>query len=281
MRSEMNMRVVLYAAAAMLMSEGTAAAAPAGSTVLYESDGFSGFTVDAALAGQDGWVDTGGANTTAVVVDDAPGAAGNAVEVFRAANEVGNWYVPNITPPAGSGDVVVVEWNQYVQGTGVSFPYGPFFGIEMYNDDAPDLTRLAALYVDASDGSLWSLDSNDGTTTSAGSSVALNQWNPFKIELDFGATSDHVSIYANNNLVYTDDFSDFHSGDGDYDFSTFTDATIRTLQGNADVDSEAQTGTAYFDDYMVYAVPEPATATMLAGMVLVLMRQRRRRDTAA
>lgn len=269
------------------LSVSAAAAIPSGATILYDAGGFENTSrfspIDSTLTGQDSgaWSEAADPSTTATISDDVK-IGNQSVEVFRAANEIGQWF-PTVTgAPSTTQKTVVTEWSQYVEGTGSTSALGPFFGIEVNNATSGGVSRLGALYVDAVDGALFSLTSVDGETTptsgsftSPGDFVTLDAWNDFKIELDFDDPDGQITIFANGTQVYTDDFAAKNFSGAD--LTGFTDAAIATLFANDDAASKAQTGTAYFDDYVVYMIPEPTSlaALGLAGLVMLGRRGRR------
>jgi len=275
------------------LSVSAAAAIPPGATILYDAGGFENTSrfspIDSTLTGQDSgaWSEAADPSTTATISDDVT-IGSQSVEVFRADNEIGEWF-PTVTgAPSTTQKTVVTEWSQYVEASSSTDAFGPFFGIEVNNATSSGVNLLGALYVDAFDGSLWSLTSFNGTTTptsgtfdNPGDFVTLDAWNDFKIELDFDDPDGQITIFAKSSTastftqVYTDDFAakNFIGAD----LTGFTDAAIKTLFANEDTASKAQEGTAYFDDYVVYMIPEPTSlaALGLAGLVMLGRRGRR------
>ncbi len=285
-------RVILLGAA-FGISVSAAAAPPPGATILYDAQGFENppFTLT-DLSGQDGWFEAIGAppatpiDSFAVVTASAPSSLGQSVEVFRAADEAGNWFVPNLNAPLPGQDVVVIEWSQYVVSH-TDVAYGPLFGVEAFNSTITNLTRLAGVFIDAADGAVFALDADNsgfiGTNNPlnpASTPDARDAWHDFAMYLDFGAAGNQpdgsegqVTIYMNGELIYTDDFAESLLLIAGLDSTAFTDAPIAAF---ADPSFPDQEGTAYFDNYIVYVIPEPGSLALLGLGALALVARRRR-----
>ncbi|QDV73039.1 hypothetical protein [Botrimarina mediterranea] len=196
---------------------------------------------------------------TAVVQDSVVASGSQAVRVDRAAGSDDRWAVPVTGYPAER--YVCIGWDMLVEPT-VSAGFGPFFGVEAY-DDATSLIRMGMLGVDASTGEVLYGDAVDALQpTPGGETVAFGSWNSFHIQLDF--LTQTYSGYVNGALVIDTDF-EFPGA------AQFTDADIAALAAAGDAISQSLTGTAYFDNYHVTEsdapcfIPEPSA--MMAGLV--------------
>jgi PEP-CTERM motif len=232
------------------------------------------------------WQRTPGGTSTAVVQSAvfAPGGGTQAVQVNRAANNDVRWAVqvdhlgypdyPNPFPPEPAQPCLCINWDMRVQQTqGAAGTFGPFFGVEAY-DDATGIGLLGSLGVDATTGDVLYQATGTGALTETGSVVGFGQWNRFQIKLDY--STNQYTIYRNFASLGTFGFVD---GAG---LDQFSDADISALGAAGDPGSQALTGTAYFDNFLVREgacpIPEPATIALigfgLAGASLGARRNR-------
>jgi hypothetical protein len=232
------------------------------------------------------WQRTPGGTSTAVVQSAvfASGGGTQAVRVDRAANNDVRWAVqvdhlgypdyPNPFPPEPAQPCLCINWDMRVEQTqGAAGTFGPFFGVEAY-DDASGIDVLGSLGVDATTGDVLYQASGTGFLTETGSVVNFGQWNRFQIKLDY--STDQYTIYRNFASLGTFGFVD---GAG---LDQFSDADISAIGAAGDPGSQALTGTAYFDNFLVREgmcpIPEPATLALvglgLAGASLVARRSR-------
>jgi hypothetical protein len=231
------------------------------------------------------WQRTPDGTSTAVVQSAvfAPGGGTQAVRVDRAANNDVRWTVqvdhlgypdyPNPFPPEPAQPCLCISWDMRVQQTqGAAGTFGPFFGVEAY-DDAGGTALLGSLGVDATTGDVLAQDA-DGFLVEADSVVNFGEWNHFQIKLDY--STDQYSIFRNFEMLETFEFVDGNLGQ-------FSDADISTFAAQGDPASLALTGTAYFDNFLVREgscpIPEPGTFALvglaLSGTSLVSRRFRR------
>lgn len=211
----------------------------------------------------------GGAGT-AVVQTSVVASGAQAVRVDRVGGSDDRWAVPVSGYPAER--YVCISWDMLVEQT-VSSAFGPFFGIEAYDDDAASLIRMGMLGVDASTGEVLYGDAALALQpTPGGETVTFGQWNHFLIELDF--LTQTYTGYLNGAIVVNTAF-EFPGA------AQFTDADIAALAAAGDAVSQGLAGTAYFDNYFVTEsdtpcmVPEPTS--LAAGLTAVAMLAVRRR----
>ena len=233
------------------------------------------------------WQRTPGGTSTAVVQNAvfAPGGGTQAVRVNRSANNDVRWAVsvdhlgypdyPNPFPPEPAQPLICISWNMRVEQT-VGAPFGPFFGVEAYDDTGAAIGLLGSLGVDASSGDVLYQAPVTGVLTETGSVVTFGEWNQFQILLNY--STDEYTIYRNGAALGTFLFVD-------RGLDQFSDADISALAAAGDPLSQAATGTAYYDNFLVRegvcgVVPEPGTAVILVigscmGMCLRPVRRRK------
>ncbi|MGL4512589.1 MAG: hypothetical protein ACRCT8_05815 [Lacipirellulaceae bacterium] len=195
------------------------------------------------LRGQQGWfVSDTGASTANVqtTIADGPGAA---VRVDRAPNSDYRWAVPATGFPTGR--YVSVRWSMRVEQTTLSmFSTGPFMGVEAY-DAVGALGLLGSLGVDAATGDVLYQLQDTGVLIETAADVVFGAWNNFELLFDF--QTDTYRGFVNGTLVAQTGFVDRAFG-----LNEFSDADIATFAAGADPASMALTGTAYFDNFVVY-----------------------------
>jgi hypothetical protein len=156
------------------------------------------------------------------------------------------------------------------QTIGAQDTFGPFFGVEAYDDDGNEVGLLGSLGVDATTGDILYQAPGSGVLTETGIVVDFGDWNHFQIKLDY--STDQYTIFRN--------FSDLGTfGFVDPNLNQFSDADIAALGAAGDPASLALTGTAYYDNFLVREgacpIPEPASFA-LAGLALGMVVMRRR-----
>ena len=222
------------------------------------------------------WLRTqaGGASTANVQsAVFAPGGGSQAVRVDRAANEDTRWAVPvnhlgypdypNPFPPEPAQPCICLSWDMRVEQTvGAQDTFGPFFGVEAYDDDVNEVGLLGSLGVDASTGDILYQATGTGVLTETGSTVNFGDWNHFQIKLDY--STDQYTIFRNFGALGTFGFVDPN-------LDQFSDGDIAALGAAGDAGSQALTGTAYYDNFLIREgacpIPEPATLA-LVGLAL-------------
>jgi hypothetical protein len=215
------------------------------------------------------WLRTKNGSSKATVINTlaAPGGGTQSVKVERVANSDDRWAVPVSGWP--SERYICIDWDMRVEQTVLpAGSFGPFFGVEAYDDDAAALGLLASFGVDASNGELLYQVEGSGVLVAPGPTVGFGTWNRYTILLDF---VDHdFELYLNMTQVPlpagTDGFVDHANIPGG--LNEFTDANISTFAAMGDPLSQGATGTAYFDNFSVIqsptnpCIPEPAAAVL-------------------
>ncbi len=211
---------------------------------------------------------------TAVVHPSDPG--GQAVRMDHAANELGGggrFGIP-VTAWPDNARYVCIEWDMWVEdAAGPSGTFGPFFGVEAYDDAFGSTGLMGSMGVDATTGDVLFQETSTGHLAETGTTVNFGEWNHFHIDLDFDLHE--YSLILNGTTLHTEPFVD---GSG---LDNFSDAPIASFAAAGDPTSQALTGTAYFDNYIVYQlatkIPEPTTMALgLIAMVSIQGLSRRR-----
>lgn len=218
-----------------------------------------------------------GGGSTAVVQSTVfhPGGGTQAVRVDRAADSDTRWAVPvnhlgypdypNPFPPEPAQPCLCISWDMRVEQTiGPDGTFGPFFGVEAYDDDSVRVGLLGSLGVDATTGDVLYQAPGTGVFTETGSGVSFGDWNLFQIKLDY-STKEYTVFLGFQNLGSFEFVDESNTPGG---LNRFTDADIATLAAAGDAASRALTGTAYFDNFWAREgdcpIPEPNTMLMLA-----------------
>lgn len=212
------------------------------------------------------WLRTKGVGlSTADVQTTVVDAGAQAVKVTRVANSDDRWAVPVDGYPSIGQRYVCIEWSMRVEQTsGAPNTFGPFFGVEAYDDDAATIGLLGSLGVDASNGEVLYQAETTGFLTAAGPTVTYGAWNDYQIELDF--TLKQYRFFLNGGLLGSTGFVDEDNILGG--LNEFTDADIAAIAAAGDAASKALGGTAYFDNFTVSEsdvpcdIPEPASVAM-------------------
>ncbi|MEM0897533.1 MAG: hypothetical protein AAGJ79_11690 [Verrucomicrobiota bacterium] len=278
--------VSLFALTALLLSP----SAYATTLILVDGEGFespsysSAFSGTGQLEGQfastfgglgsTAWarVGTGG---TANVQSSVVFSGSQALEVNRDANADERWAVPLAGVP--TLPFVVIDWAMRVESSSLSggSGFGPFFGIEAYGNTG-GIIRHGSLGVDANTQELLFTNAAFGLVpTAGGETVNFGEWNNFRLVFDF--PNNEYRGFLNGSLLFVTAFEFGPS-------SSFIDADIAAIGASGDANSQAATGTAYFDNYSVFEtddasvlIPEPTAAlTLLVGAVTLAMGRRRK-----
>lgn len=261
-------------------------------TIIVDSGGFEAvagysttFLGTGQLEGQptlQPWLRTVGGTSTAVVQNTVVGLGSQAVQVDRHPNSDARWAIPLFGWP--SQPIVVIDWFMRVTQTpGPAGSFGPFFGSEAYDTDGigSGVGLFGSLGVDATSGDVLYQEQGTGFLTETGVTVPFDQWNSYRMILDF--TFDTYSVFVNGTHLATTGFVDGANG-----LSELTDADISAFAAAGDPVSQGLPGQAFFDAFSVVQypnlaavppqtlIPEP-TAVLLAslGGTMVLGLRRR------
>lgn len=231
---------VLLALSALGILHATSAwaVAPIVNTVGFEAPDF----VLGNLSGQQGWTSSGSSGSLAVVQDDFVFSGDQAVRVDRTAASNRRWADPVAGFPTGR--FVTVSWDMAVTVTQAAGVFGPFFGVDTYDDKDNPIAVLGTLGVDATTGEVLIQAEDTGVLIAPGPVVASDEWNHFEIELNF--LNKTYRTYLNGDFVASTGFVDGSFGGDD-----FTDADIAAFAAAADPASQNEPGTAWFDNFLV------------------------------
>lgn len=273
--------MMVGAAAALMGLSGSAFA-----TTLYDSGGFEAPTFSVGtLPGQDGWVEQGAgfsdANVHGVPSGKPISTGAQAVTIVRDGLDSTGSTFYNVPLSVNHDNVVFIMWDMYVPVAADQDPdpifesFGPGFSLEAY---ATGNKRIAAVGVDAADGSFYQVIDNDllpggGSTPSytLNPTIQLEQWQTWQLILDFPNQAYYLTVDGTpvaGGLPFLESV-DYAGGDRLTDGSLVPFATD---QFYFDIEGEA-----YVDNYKIFdgpTVPEPASVAMLAGVGLLLARRR-------
>lgn len=197
------------------------------------------------LSGQQGW--TGGAGATVSTENARTGS--QSVRV----GTTGWWWNEFNYDTAGGPPLVHIGWSMFVP----TVSDGRLFGIDIYT---PAVVRLAAVRViNTGEVQFVHFPGNVSTLVNTGFFVTRGQWNDYQIQMDWNTFQFTASVNGTPVGVT----GDFRNDAG----TVIGDADIQSALGTSDV--------AYFDDYYVEAVPEPASLAALGLGALALLRRRR------
>lgn len=212
------------------------------------STGFESPYVAGALQGQPAaspaWVTFGTGGSSATVESSIVDSGTQAVQVTKAGapNTDRRWTVPVTGYPTQR--YVLIDWDMRVSQPSTLTGFGPFFGMETY-DATISPYLLGSLGVDATTGDVLYQAQGSGALTETGYLATFNQWNHFRIVVDF--STDKYSGYFNGALVA----SSIGFVDGAFGLDHFTDADIAALAAAEDPVSQSLSATAWFDNYTV------------------------------
>lgn len=154
-----------------------------------------------------------------------------------------------------------VDWALNVpQATGAQ-SFGPYFGVETYDDPGSGTPLLiGSAGIDAKTGEVLYQEATTGYLDSTGITVSFNQFHTFKMLLDFD--TQQYQVYVDGTLVETQGFVDSSPANP---ITSFTDADLSALAAEGDPLSQAATGSAYFDDYVVSLPAQPELSSITVG----------------
>ncbi|HZL34542.1 MAG TPA: dockerin type I domain-containing protein [Tepidisphaeraceae bacterium] len=237
-------------------------AMPASSaTVVYDSHGFEAPTfAPGNLVGQDSargpWLQSGATGTAVVETSVALGA--QAVEVTRQGGDVRFAVVKPFQSVSGTMEV---DWAMNVPAATGAQSFGPFFGIEAYNDTGAGVPQLiGSAGMDAKTGEVLFQDAGTGFIDSTGTTIAFGQFHAFRMLLNFDMQQ--YQVYVDGSLMQTQGFVD---GTVQHPITSFTDADLSALGAAGDATSQAAVANAYFDDYVVSLPTAPQLVSTVIG----------------
>lgn len=188
------------------------------------------------------WVTAGHGGSSAVVASTVGVSGSQGVEVNRGANSDDRWAVPVGGLGYPSNGHVFVDWDMKVTATGSTSAFGPFLGVDTY-DDTSGPRVLGSLGVDATTGDVLYQLQGSGVLAETGAKVTFDQWHHFQIRLDF--VQDNYQVFVDG--IQRGSQEGFVDGTS----STFTDADIAAFAAAFDATSQSQTATAFFDNFIV------------------------------
>jgi hypothetical protein len=141
-----------------------------------------------------------------------------------------------------------VDWEMRVAGPAGNSgagEFGPFFGVDAYDDNGPQPFVLGALGVDATTAEILYQRTDSGIIDTEGFTVAFNEWNHYQLVFDFVQDTymgfvDGVAVMPETGFV-----------DRGFNLDDFTDADIAAFEIAFDPASQALTGSAVFDNFVV------------------------------
>lgn len=186
-----------------------------------------------------------------------PSVGSQWVEVSRTATS-GDVRYAVLKPSVAPTGTISVDWDLSYTPSNLSDPnaFGPYFAVEANdafdNNPAAPVLLIGSAGIDANTGEFLYQATGTGflstvpdalNTTTGTVQLAPNTWHHFHMVLDF-ATSQY-SVFLNNSTTAA-----IVSGFVD-PANDFTDADLSALAAGGDAASQAATGTALFDNYVV------------------------------
>jgi hypothetical protein len=202
------------------------------------------------LQGQSGWLWDGtgldpNVHSTAVVQDSIFKTGSQAVLVTRRPNSNRHWAMPKSGLPTQR--FIAIDWDMRVAEASASTGLGPFFGLHTYDRTLGSPPKvLGTLGVDATTGEILTQQAQTGFFASTEATVLFDEWNHYRLVLDFA--TDSFLGFVNGEHVISSPFVDDNPTQ---DLNTFSDADLWTVAGAADAASQALTGTAAFDNFVI------------------------------
>ncbi|MEX0643153.1 MAG: hypothetical protein WD468_10660 [Pirellulales bacterium] len=205
-----------------------------------------------ALAGQsllspvtDRWsvATTGGGSTSAVVQNSIKFSGNQAVLVTRTSNSDARFGVPNRTG-VPTQRFVIIDWDMRVSAATTSGGFGPFFGVDTY-DDAGIFSQLGTFGLDATTGELLYQLPGGNIDVVPGATVPFDTWQHYRMVLDF--SNDTYQGYLNGVLRLS---STGFINPGPT-VNEFTDGDIAAFAAGGDPISLGLSASAVFDNFVI------------------------------
>ena len=208
-----------------------------------------GYTSGLVLQNQSGWLwdgtSQGQAGHSSALVQNAIAKTGSqSVLVSKLPGSDRHWAMPKTGLPTQR--FVTIDWDMRVAEAPASDRYGPFFGVDSKDRTSGFPRVLGTLGVEASTGLVFYQESQTGFFNPADMTVPFDQWNHFRIVLDF--ITDSYRGFVNGVNVVTTGFVDDTI---QTELNTFSDADITAVATGADGISQGLTSTAYFDNFVI------------------------------
>jgi hypothetical protein len=202
------------------------------------------------LQGQAGWLWDGSLldpslHSTAVVQNSVAKSGSQGVLVTRKSLSDRHWAMPKTGLPTQR--FIAIDWDMRVAAAPDSTGYGPVFGVDS-NDRLPNGTArvLGSLGVDSSTGEVLYQQPNTGFFAPTTALVGFDQWNHFRIVLDYA--TDSFQGFLNGVHIVSSSFIDDSVAQ---ELDKFSDADIFATAGEADAVSQNLSSTAVFDNFLV------------------------------
>lgn len=222
-------------------------------TATFESPDYS----LGSVVGQNGWVASDTNNGGEAIVDASNSASGSQALMIDTDNLGGPswWYKPFSTDAAGK--VIDISFDLFLE-TNAGDNYS-IFGIDIYNEaSAFSVFRLWTEY-DSFDGETY-INTSEGITFVP---VTRGTWNQFEVTLDYAR--EEYDLYLNGQWIET---------------GLIDVGLVGTTLSDVDVWTTTPSGfgdRAWYDNFHVSVVPEPATSSILALGLLAIVGRRNRR----
>ena len=242
-------------------------------------EGQNGTVANASTTTQ--WKRSIGANLATIKVQNTMVQSGSQAVQFTTPQAISNDRIGlhDVGWPSTGLRYICIDWDMKLGAKTTSGGFGPYFGVEAYDDNGVAVSRTTSLGADAESGFVV-YQNGVGQPVSAGNAPLVAGWHHFSMILDYAVGSHLTDLYVDGGFIATVPFIDDPGGNT---LNSFTDAPMFALSlGPAGSPEASQAGTAYFDNYIVRnsdvylcGVPEP-TALGLTGIGLLVGCYRRR-----
>ena len=140
---------------------------------------------------------------------------------------------------------VSIAWDMYVKKKSFPLPgsFGPYMGVEAYDDLGNPPLLAGSAGVDASTGEVLYQAAGSGYIVSTGQTLPFDSWHHFNMVLNYASHS--YSVYVDGTPLVS------NIGFVDAGVKDFTDAPFAALAAGADSASQQASGQAYFDNYTI------------------------------
>jgi hypothetical protein len=195
-------------------------------------------------AGSNPWFRTTGVHLGDAFVQGSVVRSGaQAVTVERDGFSDDRWGV--VLAEMESPELISIEWDMRVESSNApAGAFGPFFGVEAYDDDGASLGLLGSLGVDAATGDVLYQLEDSGFLTETGTIVDFGVWHSYRIELNFENVE--YQVFIDETLLASTGFVDRVNG-----LDELSDADIAAIAAAGDSVSQSLFGTAYIDNFVI------------------------------